>query len=88
VGTANCGSLEALGTGDVKFWYPFGDRQVTFTLRGCLYAPGAPISLLSVGALVERGMSCVFSPGGIMVVSYPRDHAKLSGFAFLAAVVN
>jgi hypothetical protein len=31
VGTANCGSLEALGTGDVKFWYPFGDRQVTFT---------------------------------------------------------
>ena len=32
VGTANCGSLAALGTGDVVFRYPFGDRHVTFTL--------------------------------------------------------
>ena len=60
VGTANCGSLEALGTGDVEFQYPFGDRQVIFTLRNCLYAPSAPINLLSVGALAERGMSCLF----------------------------
>lgn len=34
VGTANCGSLEALGTGDVEFRYPFGERHVTFTLCG------------------------------------------------------
>lgn len=88
VGTANCGSLEALGTGDVEFRYPFGDRHVTFTLRGCLYAPSAPINLLSVGALAERGMSCLFSPGGITRVFYPDDHHKLPGFSFSATVVN
>src|ERR1700678_2943715 len=88
VGTAHCGSLEALGTGDVVFRYPFGDRQVTFTLRGCLFAPGAPINLLSVGALVERSMSCLFSPGGITKVFYPRSHPKLPGFTFLATVTN
>ena len=32
VDTANCGSLAALGTGDVVFHYPFGDQHVTFTL--------------------------------------------------------
>src|SRR5271168_1927904 len=88
VGTANCGSLAALGTGDVEFRYPFGDRQVTFTLRGCLYAPDAPISLLSVGALVERGMSCLFSPGGITKVFYPDGHSVLPGFKFTAKVSN
>jgi hypothetical protein len=41
IGTANCGSLDATGSGDVEFRYPFGDRFVTFTLRGCLYAPAA-----------------------------------------------
>ena len=65
IGTANCGLLDALGTGDVEFCYPFGDRFVTFTLQGCLFAPSAPINLLSVGALVERGMSCLF----LLVVS-------------------
>ena len=53
VGTANCGSLEALGTGDVEFRHPFGERHVIFTLKGCLYAPSAPINLISVGALAE-----------------------------------
>ena len=88
VGTANCGSLEALGTGDVEFRYPFGSRQVTFTLRGCLHAPSVPIDLLSVGALVERGMSCLFSPGGITKVFYPPDHVRLPGFTFEATVAN
>ena len=88
VGTANCGSLAALGTGDVEFRYPFRERHVTFTLRGCLYAPSAPINLLSVGALVERGMSCLFSPGGITKVFYPDNHPKLPGFSFSATVVN
>ena len=88
VGTAYCGSLEALGTGDVQFCYPFRDRTVIFTLRGCLYAPSAPINLFSVGALVERGMSCLFSLGGITMVSYPSTHATLPGFAFSAAVSN
>ena len=88
VGTANCGSLDALGSGDVEFRYPFKDRHVLFTLRGCLYAPSAPINLLSVGALVERGMSCLFSPGGITKISYPADHAVLPGLSFSATVSN
>ena len=88
VSTANCGSLDALGTGDVEFRYPFGDRLITFTLRGCLYAPTAPINLLSVGALVERGMSCLFSPGGLTKVFFPANHPKFPGLAFSATVTN
>ena len=88
VGTANCGSLEALGTGDVEFCHPFGDRHVIFTLRGCLYAPSAPINLLSVGALAECGMSCLFSPGGTTKIFYPENHPRLPGFSLSAIVVN
>ena len=88
VGMANCGSLDALGHGDVEFRYPFGDRHVIFTLHGCLYAPTAPINLLSVGVLVERGMSCLFSPGGIMKVFYPDQHPKLPGLTFSTTVAN
>ena len=88
VGTANCGSLDALGSGDVEFRYPFGDRFVIFTLRGCLCAPSAPINLLSVGALVEQGMSCLFSPGGITKVFFPDDHPTFSGLTFSATVTS
>ena len=88
VDTANCGSLEALGIGDVEFRCPFRDRHVVFTLRGCLYAPDAPINLLSVGTLVERGLSCVFTSGGLTKVFYPQNHAKLPGFTFSAFVTN
>ena len=59
-----------------------------FTLWDCLYSPGAPINLLSVGALVEWGMSCLFSPGGITKVFYPQSHPKLPGFVFSATVAN
>ena len=88
VGTANCGSLEALGTGDVKFRYQYGTQHVAFTLRGCLYAPSAPINLLSIGALVEHGMSCLFSPGGVTKVFFPDDHPLLPGLAFTAHVTG
>ena len=88
IGTANCGSLEALGTGDVEFRYTSGERRVIFTLRSCLYAPSAPINLLSVGALAERGLSCLFSPGGITTISYSEDHPRLPGFSISATVVN
>ena len=88
VGTATYGSLDALGSGDVEFRYPFGDRNVIFTLRDCLYAPTAPMNLLSVGTLVERGMSCLFLPGGITKASYPDNHPKLLGLTISATVVN
>jgi hypothetical protein len=86
VGTANCGSLAALGTGDVEFQYAYGDRLIVFTLRGCLHAPTAPINLLSVGALVERGMCCLFSPGGLTKVFFPEDHPRFPGLTFAATV--
>ena len=88
VGTATYGSLDALGSGDVEFRHPFGDRFVTFTLRGCLYAPTAPMNLLSVGVLVERGMSCLFLPGGITKVFFPDQHPTLLGLAFSPTVAN
>ena len=88
VGTANCSSLEALGNGDVEFRHPYGERHVTFTLRSCLYVPSAPINLLSVGALTERGMSCLFSPGGVTKIFYPEDHPQIPGFSLSANVVN
>ena len=88
VGTATCGSLDALGHGDVEFRYPFGDRCIIFTLRGCLYAPAAPVNLLSVRVLMERGLSCLFSNGGITKVSYPDSHPNLPGLAFSPTVTN
>ena len=88
IGTANCGSLEALGTGDVEFRYIFGNQRVIFTLRNSLYAPSAPINLISVGALAERGMSCLFSPGGTTKISYSKDHPRLPGLSISATVVN
>ena len=89
VGTATFGSLEALGSGDVVFRYPYADHHVTFTLRGCLFAPTAPINLLSVDVLVERrGMSCLFSPAGITKVFFPSDHPKLPGLVFRPSVTN
>lgn len=88
IGTANCRSLEALGTGDVKFHYVFGERQIIFTLCHCLYALSAPINLLLVGALAECGMSCLISPGGITKIFYPESHPRLLGFLLTATVVN
>jgi hypothetical protein len=38
--------------------------------------------------LVERGMSCLFSPGGITKVFYPDHHPKLPGLTFSATVTN
>ena len=88
VGTANCGSLDAQGTGDVVFRHPYDTHSITFTLWDCLYAPMAPINLLSVGALVEHGMSCLFSPGGITAVSFPFDHPKFPEFILSATINN
>ena len=85
---ANCGSLAALGTGDVKFRYSFSEKQVVFTLKGCLYAPMAPINLLSVGALVEHGFTCLFSPGGVTSLSYSDSHPRLPGLSLGASVLN
>ena len=88
VGTANCVSLQALGTGDVAFCSPYGDCCILSTLCGCLHAPTSPINLLSIGALVECGMSAIFTPGSLTKVSFPSDHPNVPGFSFSATVHN
>jgi len=54
VKTANCGILETLAKGDVKFHVKCGSTTVVFVLHNCLHAPSAPINLLSVGAMQEH----------------------------------
>ncbi|KAF8804652.1 hypothetical protein BYT27DRAFT_7259129 [Phlegmacium glaucopus] len=59
IGTANSGSLAALGGGDVSFRIPFPDgtgqaQYILFTLCNCLHAPDAPINLISIGAIVHQ----------------------------------
>ena len=72
----------------MKFQYPYRDHHIVFTLCGCLYTPAAPINLLSVGVLVEHGMSCLFSPGGTMKVFFANDHSLLPGLEFIATIAN
>src|SRR6202522_786677 len=88
IGTANCGSLSAVASGDVTFRLPFEDRFVLFTLRHCLHAPEAPINLISVGALNEGQLTVAFVPGGPTTISYPMSDPVLPGFTFMATVVR
>src|ERR1700678_954170 len=88
IGTANCGSLSAIASGDVLFHLPFGDRFVLFTLRNCLHAPEAPINLISVGALTENGLTVAFIPDGPTLISYPLSDLELPGFTFMATVIR
>ena len=43
---------------------------------------------INLGALVERGMFCLFSPGGLTKIYFPETHATLPGFVFNATVSN
>jgi hypothetical protein len=54
VKTANCGILETLAKGDIKFRVQCGTKSVVFTLCDCLH----PVNLLSVGTMQEWCM-CV-----------------------------
>jgi len=60
IGTANCGSMRALGSGTVTFCYVHNGVPVDFVLHDCLFAPDVPIELLSVGALNNKGLWVVF----------------------------
>jgi Reverse transcriptase (RNA-dependent DNA polymerase) len=88
IGTANCGSLSAIASGDVIFRLPFGDQFVLFTLRHCLHAPDAPINLISVGALNEGQLTVAFIPGKPTSISYPLSDPVLPGFVFYATVIG
>ncbi|PPQ83178.1 hypothetical protein CVT26_015514 [Gymnopilus dilepis] len=88
IGTANCGTLQTHGTGDVSFRASYKGRVITFTLRNCLYAPDCPINLISVGALQEKGMRIHFDPPNATVLSFPDEHGHLPGFTLTASVVH
>ena len=86
IGTANCGSLSAKGSGDVFFHVPHADKFVVFNMRGCLHAPDAPINLISVGALTENRLSITFCPDASTRISYSMSEPDLPGFSFYASV--
>ena len=81
VKTANCGFLPTLARGSVRFRVTSGTRTVTFTLKDCLHAPDAPINLISVGALNEKGAVLTFAPDRTSV-SFPPTHHALPDFSF------
>jgi hypothetical protein len=91
VGTANCGVLMALGSGDVALCLPFGDQFVTLRLKGCLHAPDVPINLLSVGVLQSRHIAVRFEPGTSSVppfteIVFPTDHPVVPGYVLRASI--
>ena len=85
VQTANCGYLETLAVGDVKFHMTINDRVIIWTLKNCLHALMVPINLISVGALQEHHLSVTFSFRRT-TVSFPVDHPDLAGQSFEATV--
>ena len=87
VKTANYGFLQTLARGSVHFRVSSGDRTVTFILNDCLHTPDAPINLISVGALTEKGAIFTFSRGQTNI-TFPSDHPVLPSFSFNATVHN
>ena len=83
---ANCGVLETLAKGDVKFHIQCGTKSVVFTLHDCLHAPMAPINFLSIGTMQERWMHIHFNEDAT-VIHFPSNHPTLAGLSFTAAVV-
>ncbi|KAG6886799.1 hypothetical protein C0992_002306, partial [Termitomyces sp. T32_za158] len=60
VGTANCGTLNTLARGEVRFNTHVNGKTITLILKDCLHAPTVPINLLSVGSMVEHDMKFLF----------------------------
>ena len=85
VKTANCGFLETLAIGDVKFNMELNGHTIVWTLKNCLHAPTVPINLISVGMLQEHHVSVTFSYQKT-TVSFPTDHPDLAGLSFEATV--
>ena len=77
VKTANCGILNMLAHGDVKFLVPFGQQQIILTLQDCLLAPDAPLNLLSVGVMQEKCMQTHFNEKHT-IIHFPSDNLVLS----------
>jgi len=86
VKTANCGILETLAKGDVKFRVKCGTKSIVLVLHDCLHAPSAPINLLLVRAMRECHMHIHFDED-TTIIHFPTDHPILSGLSVQATVV-
>ncbi|KAF5378208.1 hypothetical protein D9615_007539 [Tricholomella constricta] len=60
VGTANCGTLQTLARGEVRFRIVLDGIEQIISLPDCLHAPDVPINLLSVGSMTEKNVRLVF----------------------------
>lgn len=87
VKTANCGILETLAKGNVKFRDQCGSRSVVFVLCDCLHVLSTPINLLSVSAMQEHQMQIHFNEDST-IIHFPSDHPILTGLLFQASVVH
>jgi hypothetical protein len=87
VKTANCGSLQTLACGSVRFCVLSDGHTVTFILNDCLHASDAPINLISVGVLTEKGVIFTFSRGQT-TIAFLFDHPVLPSFSLNATILN
>ena len=87
VETANCGILNTLARGSVRFRITSGDRSCVVNLKNCLHAPDAPINLISIGSMTEKGAVFTFAPG-LTSISLPTSQRQsLPNFSFNATVL-
>jgi hypothetical protein len=77
VKTANCGLLRTLACETVCFHVTSGTCSVVFIFTNCLHVPDAPLNLLSVGALVEKGFNVTFVKNH-MTIALPSAHPVLN----------
>ena len=87
VQTVNCGVLETLAKGDVKFRVQCGQQSVVLVLRDCLHAPSAPINLLLAGAMQERRMHVHFDEDAT-IIYFSSDYPVLAGLHIRAMVMH
>ena len=84
---ANCGFLNTLARGSVRFRVKTGNRMAVFVLKDCLHAPDAPLNLISVGAMTEKGATFTFAPG-LTSIAFPTTPPSSSPFSFNATVLH
>ena len=87
VKTANCGFLSTLARGSVRFRLKSGSKSAIFVLKDCLHAPDAPVNLLLVGAMTEKGATFTFAPGCTSIV-FPTPQPSLPDFSFTATLMH
>jgi len=87
VGTANCGVLETLTRGEVRFRISFQGQERVVRMRECLHAPSVPINLLSVGAMAEKSVNVLFEKGAT-TIHFPCSSVDVDGISLSAAVAH